>query len=164
MAASAERLLDHQIRAAEELDDKAEQMIRLAIATMAGAITVALFVGQEPAIDADPLAAIIFGVGLVANLLAAFLFVHAYVGVGRPVELYPSVSAQWLLEKKQDDTWTVEDHLSSLVTSYAAYAESNVKKMERSAGRRTRGLFCLLAGIMVESVAIALIVGRTIGV
>ena len=60
MATAAERLLDHQIRAAEDLDDKAEQMIRLAIATMAGAITIAVVVGQEPAIDADPISAFSF--------------------------------------------------------------------------------------------------------
>lgn len=162
--AGAERLVDHQVRAAEELDDKAEQMIRLAMVTMAGAMSVALFVGQEPDIQADAVSAVIYAVGLSANLLAAFLFIHSYVGIGRPIELYPAPSVEWLEAKRDDADWTFHDHLASLISSYAEYSRANVARMTNSAGRRSRGLVWLFAAVLLYSTATALIVGRTIGV
>lgn len=162
MVGGAERLIDHQVRAAEELDDKAEHMIKVAIATIGGALTVALFVGQEPDIDATTPSAILFGIGLVMNLAAIVWFIDSYVGLRKPLEMYPAPDIGWLDAKRADPDWDLEVHLESLISSYSQYAKSNVAKMEQSARKRRAGLYLLFASVATYVFAIAFIVARTI--
>jgi hypothetical protein len=162
MVDGAERLIDHQVRAAEELDDKAEHMIKVAIATLGGALTVALFVGQEPEIDATRSSALFFGVGLLLNLAAVVSFIDSYIGFRRPLELYPAPDIGWLNEKRSTVGWNLEVHLESLLSSYANYSESNVTKMEQSAQKRRAGLYILMTCVATYVLAIAFIVARSI--
>lgn len=163
MVADAERLIDNQVRAAEELDDKAEQMITLAVATLAGALTVALFIGQEPDITANWGFAGLYAVGLLLNLIGIVLFIDSYIGIRHPMEMYPAPDIRWLEKKRDDPGWNLESHLSSLISSYAAYSESNVSKMKQSADRRRHGLYLLMGAVSVYAVSILFIVAGTIG-
>ncbi len=163
MVGRAEGLIDPQVQTAERLDKATEQMITLALASVAAATTVVLFIGQEPDIRAGFPEALLFAVGLVLNLIAVWWFIDGYVGARRLNELYIAPSIDWLDQKQADATWDLEDHLGSLVSSYAQYASTNGAVMKRNVGVRRVGLYLFLGAFLAFVGATALMVGRAIG-
>ena len=55
--------------------------------------------------------------------------------------------------------WDLEVHLESLITSYSHYSKRNIETMERSARKRRKGLYLLLASVMGYVIATSFIVG-----
>lgn len=84
----AERVIDHQIQAIEELDDKSEHMISLAVALLAAGVSLATIVvtanGAKPHFG---FFWVLLAGGLV-NLVAIMAFLESYIGFRGGVEVH----------------------------------------------------------------------------
>jgi len=158
MVTDAERLLDHQVEAAQDLDAKAEHMIKLGAATIAGALAIGVLVADNADLEADRWSAGLFAVGVLLNMLAAFFFVDSYLGFRTQGELHVAPDSHWLCAKRDDPSWNLEQHLGSLIGSYAGYSDYNVGRMTQSTLGRKHGLICLVIAAGFYVVALALIV------
>ena len=149
MVLDVERLTDHQIRAANRLDQKAQQMITLGVATVGGSLTLLFVLGEAGGLPRGIGLGALLVAGLAAEIAAIGFFVDAYVGFRTHHEMYPAPGAHWLVSKAADPGWNLGSHLTSLISTYAEYADLNQASMGRSAKARSRGLYALLFGVVV---------------
>lgn len=147
MMREQERVIEHQVHALEELDDKSEHMIRLAVAALAGAVALASLLLRGP--DAIPGHSLLpLGVGAALNIAAMVLFVDAYVGFRRHSEAYVGPDPRWVAQRAVDPGWNLEKHLVALIEDQPAYFDHNREVIERSVERRKVGVFTLLASLV----------------
>lgn len=146
----------------EQLDDKAEQMIKLGAALLAGGVALAGFAIKNLSQQVN----IWFGVGtlggLLLNLVAIGLFLRAYLGDGHHAELHVGPHPEWLSEKLDDPSWNWARHLGSLVRSFPAYSDENVARMQSSGTHRARGLVALVTAVLFFAIGTFLILAKVI--
>lgn len=160
----AERVIDHQIQAVEELDDKSEHMIGLAVALLAGGLSLALFAVSRDHIHPDAwFYWMLLGAGVV-NLVGIVAFLESYIGFRRGVEVHVGPSLAWIQTKAQDNTWGVSSHYLSLLSDegYPAYYKFNLAKMLHSAGARRFGLLTLAGSVLLYTVALVYLLAQAI--
>lgn len=160
----AERVIDHQVQAVEELDDKSEHMIGLAVALLGGGLSLALFAVSRNNIHPNVwFFWMLLGAGAV-NLVAIVAFLESYIGFRRGVEVHVGPSLSWIQAKAQDETWGVPSHYLSLLSDegYPAYYKFNLAKMLHSAGARRFGLFTLAGAVLLYTVALVYLLVLTI--
>jgi hypothetical protein len=147
MVREAERVLDRVLRSMEEQDDKTEQGIALAIATLGGGLAIASL--SEAA---RPILLAAIGVGAALNLAAVAGFLDAYVGISGGVPLCLALDPRWLVDTAADDTWSLERHLEALVGAYGEAIRANVRALALVAQRRKRALTWLMASVAVYAI------------
>ena len=151
----AERVIDHQVQAVEELDDKSEHMIGLAVALLAGGLSLATFATSRANSHPDAwFFWMLLGAGAL-NLVAIVAFLESYVGFRHGVEVHVGPSLTWIQAKAQDRTWSVPSHYLSLLSDngYPAYYKFNLARMLHSAGARRFGLLTLAGSVLLYTVA-----------
>lgn len=155
MLREAERVLDRQFRMMEEHDDKTEQAIALGVATLGGGVALATFARAGTA----PLAMgfVVFGAAL--NLLALLWLLEAYVGLSRKESLRMGPNLRWLAAKANDRTWSLEDHLLTLIKDVPAHWDANLAALRAVAGRRRSGLLMLLVSMSSYAMGTLYILG-----
>lgn len=151
MLREQERVIDHQVRAIEELDDKSEHMIRLSMAALAGGVGLASLLPR--ATEVTPLIALLpLGIAAGLNLAARIAFVDAYVGFREHAEAHIGPDPSWVARKAQADDWTLERHLLALIADHEGYSAHNGEVMEHTAARRRMGVYVLLASILAYAI------------
>lgn len=147
MVREAERAIDHQVRALENLDGKGAQTVTAAQAALAGAVALVAFViGQAPG-PVEPLTMVLFAAGAVANVVALV----AQMGSARGRTVHDQVRVAphhaWIEEKAKEQAWELERHLLSVLEGLARYAEGNLALMEIAARRRLHAQRALSMGL-----------------
>lgn len=153
----SERVIDHQVRTAEEADDKSEQLIALGISVLGGALFLVAFLGEGLPLGARAsfLGAIAAALGL--NGASILLFLWAYHGFRRGSERHVGPDPGALTAVANDPTATVSKFTAKLLRSYADYFRYNSRRMANAARRRLAGIYALLAAIVAYGTAILLI-------
>lgn len=147
MLREAERVIDHQVRALEELDDKSEQMITVTIAALAGGVAMGLLLAQESLGLSSPAATLSLGLAGALNLLALGMFLFAYLGGTAHTEVEVGPSIRWLVEKSNDETWDEPTHLVSAISGFTEYDRHNIERMAHATDWRRRGLLVLFGSL-----------------
>lgn len=162
----AERIIDHQIRAIEELDDKSEHMIGLGVALLAGGLSLATFTVSEGSLDPGPFFLGGMVVAGAANLVALGSFLVSYIGFPRDSEAGTGPSLDWIHSKSCDRDWTYQSHLLSLLSAngYPAYSRVNLGRIEHSMRARRNGLLALAVAVPLYTVASAQILVKAMRV
>lgn len=148
MLREQERVIDHQVRAIEELDDKSEHMLRLSIAALAGALTLASFLLRGPG-QVPPLVLLPFGSAAALNLCALVFLVDAYVGFRHHAEAHVGSDPAWVAERAGDPAWTLEQHMLTLIQDSPGFSAHNIQVMERATHRRRLGVYSLLVALVL---------------
>ena len=161
----AERVIDHQAKAMEELDDKSEHMVGLGVALLAGGLSIATFlIGKDSAPRPDWTFFLLLCAAGAANLAAILAFLESYVGFRHGAQVAVGPSLDWLQTRSLDPTWSLPSHRLSLLSQdgYPAYAQANAETMAHSARARRIGLFLLAAALLLYLAALVEILALTI--
>lgn len=152
----AERVLDHQVRALDTLDDKVEQMLTLSVGVLLGAFALAAFLAER----ANPWRA--YAAALAAgglwNVTAVVRFARAYGVVDREIEAQVGPDSYWLVERAQDTTWAAEAHAAQVLGAIHNSIEANGEMAAFVSQERARGMRWLLAALTLYAAVIALFV------
>lgn len=162
MVRASERVLDHQIRVWEELDDKAEEVMRLGLATLAGAVALATLFVREPGLALDPLFFGLFVTGGAFVVAAVLTVLTSYVGIraDRGVGLGPT--PQWTLDRVAAYLGEPLRFHGALLAVYADAFLDNEEKMNLAGRRRLWGIRGLVADVIVLTTAFIYLVGGAI--
>ncbi|SRR5581483_2906540 len=147
MLREAERTLDTQLRAAEELDDKTEQMLTLAVSTLGGEVAILAYVAERHDLGLPVRAA--FGCALGAAFFAVLAFLDAYLGIRRRGQVQAGPNLARLAEVANDPSWSRERHLLSVLRGYALYFEGNARIMMHASRSRQVGLAALAVSTLL---------------
>lgn len=156
MLRELERILDQQLRAVEEQDDRAEQAVTVAIATLGGGLGLASVVAGV--VPTDPMFLLLLGVAASVNLGALHHFLRAYLGIPKALQIGPQPA--WVRSKARDPAWTMGDHLQSLVENLPDYCHGNADILRQRAAELYRGTKVLLMAIGAYAIATVYILGR----
>lgn len=162
MVREAERVLDHQVRAAERLDERSQQGVALATAALGGALALGSLVAGSAPRSADHLFLPLLAGGGVLNLFALFQLLQAHAGLREGGTLRVAPGLAWLDSKAGQRTWTLLLHLRSVIAGARAYEEYNRRALLETAARRRRGLAALLASLAVYAAAYLYVFGTLI--
>lgn len=151
MLREVERVVDHQVRWMKHQDDKTEQTLALATATLGGGLVLATFLHQTRASDIASL--VLVASASSANLASLWRLLRAYLGVPKLLRLGPHPG--WIAEKSNDATWSKADHYLFLLAGFPRYYEQNAEMLARVARERLAGLRLLLVALLGYSSAAA---------
>lgn len=143
----AERVIDRQIAAMRELDEKTGQMIRLAVAAAAGAIALGGLAGSPDTRLASLGFISAYLAGLLLNLTALAALLEAYVGLRVHTDLHIGPDLRWMAERSDRPGWSLRSHQSHLLEAYPTFGAYNARRMRRALAWRRRGLFGLGSGV-----------------
>lgn len=164
MLQDAQRVIDHEVRAIEESDDKTEHLIGLGVAALAGGLGLASLVAgrQEIVLGWGFFAAI--GAGGMLNLASLGMFLASYVGLKGNRAAIVGPSLEWLQEKSLQLGWNVQSHYLSLLSQdgLPAYSRSNLARLASAAKLRRHGLYLLSASVAGYTGAFLLILANDI--
>ena len=149
MLREAERAVDQQLKVLEELDDKSEQLLAVALATLGSGLALVTFASGREALLLDPSFRGLVGLAIVSNLCALLAVLRGYVGAGQGRERFAGPSPRWLKEKANLSDWTMERHQVTVIGGFADWFDHNAALMD--AQRRTHRL-----GVLVLAVAVLL--------
>ena len=152
-----ERYVDHQIRAAEELDDKTEQLLTLAIAGIGGGIALSYFVPPAPTVllGGLPPTAILLVLGFLTNLATVFVLLDAYVGLApdRAPRIGPGADPEWLAQVTLDPTWKLAHVHHATMKGLRERAIENSNEHRRIGALRRRALMILIVAFVLYGAA-----------
>lgn len=157
MLREAERVVDRILRITEEQDDKSEQAIALAVATLGGGLALATFGVTRGQVGAVALAALALAAAL--NLAALRQLIDAYLGLASGVSLQLGPHPGWLAERSNDAQWTIESHVAAVLKAHERDIRTNLAALERVARRRRVGLKLVLWALGFDVVGACLILG-----
>lgn len=161
MVREAERVIDHQARVWEGLDGKAEQLMRLALLALAGAVGLATFLLQMRDVHLDEVFLALFLAAGFVVVLATLFFVSAYAGIRSDRRFDVGPAPAWLAERSHRRNPALGAHLREVLATYDEDYEANRRRMDLVARSRKRGVLMLVAGIAVYAVGFIYVVGRT---
>lgn len=145
----AERAIDHQAQAMEQLDGKTQQTMGLAMGALAGGIAILTFVSDAIPGRVGALFVSLVALGGAANLAPLFFLTSSYVGFRTHADLAVGPDPAWLLEKATQPQWSAEELALSLLAAYPGYAAFNDEAMRRSAVLRRVGLYLLAVAVLL---------------
>jgi hypothetical protein len=149
----SERALDQQVAGMSLLDRKTQQVLGIAVASLAGGLAlVTLAANRAPRAPVLPFRVGIAFAGLL-NLAALAVLVEAYVGYRRHFELAVAPRVQWLHEKSTDRSWNLEEQHTNVIEAYREFSEFNRETMGRAAKWRRLGVHLLSVAVLAYSVA-----------
>lgn len=147
MLRHAERIVDYQVQNMGAINDKLENMIRLAAATLSGGVVIASFFVTQPGGLADGNFRSLLVAGGILNLASIIVFLDQYLGILAPMKTYVGPGLVWVAQKAGDSAWTLADHYSRTISQLATDADNNRKSMHRVVDGRRIGILFLLAGL-----------------
>lgn len=140
-----ERYVDHQVRATEEIDDKAEQLIALSVVLFGGAFAVfALSTSTVSAAVRGFLPVVV--AGFLSNTAAFLVLLHGYLGLREAEAPRVDVSPDpfWVLDRLEEPWWTLQHHYHAVIRGYTVIARRNRSELARLTKQRRRGLYLLV--------------------
>lgn len=156
-------MLDAQVRSAEELDDKTEQLLNLAVAALAGAITLGPFAAKQASSPFAPAGSVSLVVGGALNLAALRSLLGAYnVRYARQRPLFVGPDPASLERASRAARLSLAHHLGDVIASHASYHRTNNATMTRAARARAVGLHVLIASLVAYATTFVLIAGPRI--
>lgn len=162
MVRQAERVIDHQMRVWEQLDTKAEQMMRLSLLILAGAVTLATFFLQDSTVALDRVFLAVFvGAGLFV-VVAILFFVASYTGFREDRRFRVGPSPAWLQRRAHYVGRSPMEHRMASLAAYREYFDANRGGIDLALRSRKRGLIFLVAGILLFVGAFVYVVGGAI--
>lgn len=153
----SERAIDHQVRALEELDDKIERMMTIAVSAIGVALALATVVFQAPTLAPGPAFEGSLLAGIVLNLAALLSLYDGYVGLLRRIEFHVGPRPDTWNRRLKDASWNEEAFLRGMLASSAEYFRFNARTETRKQAARRLGVYLLLLSILPYVLAIALI-------
>ncbi|MEA3200397.1 MAG: hypothetical protein QOE90_1825 [Thermoplasmata archaeon] len=150
----AERVLDHQIRSLEELDDKIEQMLALGVGSLAGAFALAAFIASREPRWAGYAAAL--ASGALWNCAAVFYFARGYGIVDREVQAKVGPSTGWLAAQAQGPSPNLVEHGRLVVAVLHNSFEDNDETATFIAQQSRKGVRWLAAALMLYGAVVVL--------
>lgn len=140
----AERIVDHQIRAAEELDRKLEHLSTLGVASTGGGFALGGFIATQG--GGAPLF-VLLGVGVLLNVAAIAFFMRGYGALRESVELGAGPDPTWLAAKAVEEGWNGDRHQKSVIRGLAQAFEENRQTGAFVSNQRKKGARLLLSGV-----------------
>lgn len=163
MLRESERILDHQVKALEELDDKSEQMLGLGVALLGGGVAFGVLVTTSNALAVNStFIGLLASAGLL-NVAALAFFVGSYIGFVRHTEVHVGPSLAWIRDKSNEASWSLMDHYLSVLFDIPSYYDWNNRKSVAAARRRQVGVYVLLVAVALYGIAFLFILGNHIG-
>jgi hypothetical protein len=149
MLREAERVIDHEVRAIEELDKKTAQALTLSLSGLSLFVLLGGFVGPK----ASPAFLALFMVAGVLNAGAVYLLVKSYHGPESRAEVNVGPSPVWMAEKLGTQEG-LGDHYAAVLFGYAEYHIHNVRFMDEIKKARSNAVGLLsLAGAFYAAAA-----------
>lgn len=146
MVRESERVIDGQLKAIEELDDKGEAAIRVAVLALVFGFSMGAFVVQT---NETPWilrfwTIMVVGTGIILNLVALALIVHSYSSLSgrRDAQTTPDITA--LPKRHKTPLMDLEIHFEGLIEGYGNAQKANHAHMETVTKWRRIGLRTLL--------------------
>lgn len=149
MLREAERVLDQQLHALDEMDDKTEQLLAVGVATAGAGIALFAFLAQHGGNGVGPAAQGGWAGAFALNLAALLAFLQAYVGFGARRLPKAGPSPSWIAEKLDDAAWSTRTHVASVVAAYPDYFRDNARVMVREGRAQRVGLALLTFAVLV---------------
>lgn len=158
------RLMDHSIRAIEEVDDKVELLLGVSIALLGtglgitgGLLSGSFGVTGTPTTVA--LGLLFAGVGL--NGTGSLLLLHGYVGLtpGTARRVRTGPDPQWLASVAEEVDWDIEAVRAALVKGYRHYLRTARAGLDHLGRLRRLALHAVLAGTAAYLAATLMMVG-----
>lgn len=147
----AERVIEQQAQAREQLDSKTQEIMAIGLAALGGGVALATFVAEKlVGAPVWPVMGALAAAGLL-NLVALGLFIAAYIGFADQVELAIGPDLEWVRQKAEDPSWTREETLLNLIIATPQYAAFNRASGEEAARQRRWGI--LILGLAVIAYA-----------
>lgn len=139
----AERAVDHQVKDAEESDDKNEHLIGLSVALVGAEVAAYAYVRANSTVSGIASYAIPVAIGLALAALMALL--DAYVGLWRRGRVVTGPHPAWLALKANDPAWTSTEHMVAVAAAFQEVHAMNTAALGAAAASRRIGLGLLLA-------------------
>lgn len=159
---TSERILDHQIRMWGEMEDKAEHLMRLSLATLAGAVALTTLFVQVPDVTLDGAFFVLFLAAGVSVVVALLMVLTSYVGLraDRRVALGPAPA--WLRDRLGDSPRDDAAYQLGILDVYADSFRENREKMDLARTVSRRAIRSLVVGVALSTGAFIYLVGGTI--
>lgn len=157
-----ERLLDHHLRAVEEMDDQMELLLGLAVAVLGGGAVLlpgeVLATGWPPGSGLWP-AAILLLSGAALAAASALVLLHGYVGLTRTSapRVPAGPRADWLVAMALDPSWDREHLRYGLLGGFRDALEQVDGELRRKAGLRRSAIYALLGAPATYLAAILMV-------
>lgn len=159
---TSERILDHQIRMWGEMEDKAEQLMGLSLATLAGAVALTTLFVQVPDVTLDGAFFVAFLAAGMSVVLALLMVLASYVGLraDRRVALGPAPA--WLRDRLHDNVPDDAVYQFGILDVYADSYRENRDNMDLARTVARRAIRSLVVGVGLYVAAFIYLVGGTI--
>lgn len=139
----SERVVDHQIKAAEESDDKNEHLTSLGVALVGAEVAAYAYV--RGSVPENSSVMIVLPAAIVLALAALTAFLDAYVGIARRIRFHAGPHPEWLAAKANESSWSPNLHLVATASSFARYFNANTASLAAANRSRRLGLALLVA-------------------
>lgn len=153
-----ERFVDHQIRASEELDDKIEVLLSLALTLTGGGVAL-LRLSAPP--EARFFTAAPIALGIVLASSSAILLLHGYIGVTRrsAPRIHPGADPEWLAGIAGDPSWSLAHLHHATIKGFGLRAEENERESARIGTLRRVAIYLALAALLAYAVGTFMTLG-----
>ena len=159
MLHQAQRAVDHQIRALEELDDKIEHMMTIAGTGVALGIGFAALGIQGGSPSPSPWFPRFLAAAVALDVLAILVLYGAYAGFVRRYELHVGPNPAAWLAKVHDAGFRENAFFRGMLSSLAKYFQFNSRTLARKLRRRDLGVAFLFVSILPYVAALFFIGG-----
>jgi hypothetical protein len=153
MLREAERGVDQQLKVLEEMDDKSEQLLALSLGTLGAGLALFVFATDRLPGRVDATFKTLLGLAIVLNLCGLLSFLAGYVGLPGSAERFAGPSPAWLKEKANVAGWRRDEHLVTLIGSYADYFAHNAALGGANRRAHRAGLLMLAVAMLGYAVA-----------
>jgi hypothetical protein len=141
MVREVEEVVKGQLKAIEELDDKGESMIRLAVITLVFGLTLGSLIGTNYADEGrSSVMAIVFtAAGFLAALVSLYMLVHSYASLTGERDAAGNPDPNDLPRRHKTPGMDLEIHLEGLLDGYVPAYNQNRELMQMMTRWRRRG-------------------------
>ena len=147
MLQDAQRVVDHQVAAIEQLDNKTSQALTVAVS---GFSLVVLLGALAPRASVEFLLLLVAAAAV--NGLAVLRLLRAYHGMGADGDVSVGPSPAWIATALAERT-SHHEYLEAVLLGYARYAQSNERFMAEMRDRRQVAIALLLLAALLYGAA-----------
>lgn len=154
----SERVIDHQLRASEELDRKLEHLSTLGVASVGGGFAIGAFLTTQAEPSAVQFAPLL--VGVLLNVVAIAYFMRGYGSLKESIEIGAGPDPSWLAEKAREPGQPMGSHVLVVIRGLAQAFEENRQVVAFVSAQRKKGARLLLGGVGFYVITASVVVIR----